>query len=218
MQEELLRFDRRTPFIWADVETQNLNLNRRFNLPFQISYIKTVAGVVKLERNMYIDWGDKYTVRPEIAKMNHYSREVIREKGMRPEEVAEQFQHDIEKQECYVCGHNLLGFDIYQINQFFKQAGSKFQIVDEETVKNVLDTYPLAKGMLLSLAKKKDQSLLAYQYSLLNMRVKTPVRLTLSSLAKYLHIEVDDALLHDALVDVKLNSAVWEKMKLQLEI
>ena len=53
MDQHLLRFDNDKTYVFIDCETENLCLNRRHNLPWQIAMIK-MKGERKIDEKDYI--------------------------------------------------------------------------------------------------------------------------------------------------------------------
>ena len=83
----------------------------------------------------------------------------------------------------------------------------------------MLDTNCIARAEKFNVPYDRDSydSLLEYQYKLLNKR-KKGVKTNLTALGKEFEINHDYDKLHNALVDLELNIKVWDKLKWKVEI
>ena len=80
-----------------------------------------------------------------------------------------------------------------------------------------IDTMCLAKAVKLGLEIRPDDDLLTHQYKAYHTRRKG-VKTNLMALGKEFEIDHDYASLHNALVDLKLNLKVWNKLKWMIEV
>ena len=113
----------------------------------------------------------------------------------------------------YIVGHNVLGFDIYLILEYYKKMGKDGSHLTDK----VIDTYALAKAYKLGSEKPFGASLIEFQYQLMSIR-KRGLGGSLSAMGKDFEIEHDYSKLHDALVDLELNLKVWNKLKWVLNV
>ena len=112
----------------------------------------------------------------------------------------------------YIVGHNILGFDIYLIKDFYNYAGEEYQHLMDK----IIDTNCVAKGIKFELPYKEGEDFLEYQYKLAHER-RRGVKTNLAFLGKEYEIKHDPSKLHDALADLELNLKVWNQLKYRLE-
>ena len=84
-------------------------------------------------------------------------------------------------------------------------------------VDKMIDTNCIARGIKYGELPKKDDNLTEYQYRLANSPRKD-VKTNLTALGKEFSIEHEYDRLHDAIVDLKLNLKVWNKLKYMIDI
>ena len=209
---ELLRFDKTSNFTFIDLETLNLCLNFAQNLPWQVAMIKTTGGAIDAERDLLIKWNTDLRISHEAKVITRYPEDKIRDFGLSFDEVFPQMEEWLEAAD-YIVGHNTLGFDIYLIKEMYRLNGKKItHLVDK-----FLDTNCLAKGIKFGIPKMPKETLLEYQYKLLDTRRKG-VKTNLTALGKEYKIDVDYENLHQALNDLHLNLMVFNKLKFQIDL
>ena len=81
----------------------------------------------------------------------------------------------------------------------------------------VIDTNCIARGVKYDLPYKTEDDFTCYQYKILNTRRKG-VKSSLTALGREFDIDHDYDNLHNALVDLKLNLKVWNKLKWQIDL
>jgi DNA polymerase III epsilon subunit-like protein len=114
----------------------------------------------------------------------------------------------------YIVGHNILGFDMYLIKNYYEAMGKPYQ----HLVDKVIDTYCLAKAMKMDIQHKPDlESITEFQYKLIHLK-KKGIKTSLKQMGMDFSIEHDYANLHNALVDLELNLKVWNKLKWSVEV
>tara|TARA_R110000765_G_scaffold41666_4_gene88620 strand:+ start:9167 stop:9805 length:639 start_codon:yes stop_codon:yes gene_type:complete len=212
MDSHLLRFKDDKLFVFIDFETENLCLNFNNNMPWQMAMLKSKGGKKTDEQDLMIEWDRKIDVSPEAARITGFSYDKYNKLKTPHEEVFKVMEEWLEEAD-YIVGHNILGFDMYLISEFYKKMGkSAMHLVDK-----AIDTYCLAKAYKLGSEKPSQASLIEYQYTLLGIR-KRGLGGGLGAMGKNFEIDHDYSKLHDALVDLELNLKVWNKLKMQLEI
>lgn len=144
--------------------------------------------------------------------MTRYDPHKVETSGMTPENAFEIIDEKL-KNTDYIVGHNLLGFDVYLIREYYRLMGYKTDFF----LQKIIDTKCLAQGLKLSTPFNGKENLLNYQYRMYNCPVKG-IKTNLALLGKEYGIEHDYETLHDALNDLRLNVKVWNKMKWQVEI
>jgi len=212
MDSHLLRFKDDKLFVFIDFETENLCLNFNNNMPWQMAMLKSKGGKKTDEQDLMIEWDRKIDVSPEAARITGFSYNKYNKLKIPHEEVFKVMEEWLEEAD-YIVGHNILGFDMYLISEFYKKMGkSAMHLIDK-----AIDTYCLAKAYKLGSEKPSQASLIEYQYTLLSIR-KRGLGGGLGPMGKIFEIDHDYSKLHDALVDLELNLKVWNKLKMQLEI
>jgi len=212
MDEHLLRFDKEKEYVFIDCETLNLCLHYCHNLPWQIAMIKAKGDKKFDEKDFFIKWDTNLKISDDAARITRFDQKVIDRKGVAPEEIFPTMKDWLDKAD-YIVGHNILGFDIYLIKEYYKMMGESCDHLYEK----IIDTHSVAKGYKLSLPYKQGDSFLEYQYMAAHKK-KKGVKTSLSALGKEFDIEHDYGKLHNALVDLELNLKVWNKLKWNVEV
>lgn len=209
----LMKFNQNAKIIFVDCETQNLCLNGQFNLPWQIATIELQGNKIIKENDYLLKWNPILEVSKEAAFITKYNENNIIEHGKDPLECGKKILQDL-KNADYIFGHNLLGFDTYVLISFFKKLG----LEPYNIAPKVIDTNAIAKGIKLGIKfNRQTDNLLAYQYQMYHNIVRG-LKTNLTALGKENEIEHDYDNLHNALIDLKLNIKVWNKLKHQIDI
>ena len=212
MDEHLLRFDNDKLFVFLDFETENLCLNFVHNMPWQLAMIKSKGGKKIAEKNYHIKWDREINVSADAARITGFNKKKY-EKLAEPYNELSPTVDDWLTSADYIVGHNILGFDIHLLKEYYRKMG----VSDEHLLEKFLDTNALAKGIKFGLPYTKGESLIEYQYRAHNKR-KRGVRTNLDALAKDYDIKYEKSKRHDALYDLELNLMVWNKLKHNIEI
>ena len=212
MDSHLLRFNKDKTFVFIDFETENLCLNFRHNIPWQMAMIKSKGDTKLSEHDFMISWDRPLNISEEAAKITRFDHKKYDQRKQPHDTVFKVMEEWLEDAD-YIIGHNILGFDAYLISEFYKKMGKSSM----HLINKFIDTYCLAKAYKLGLEKPSKQSLIEYQYTMLNVR-KRGVGGNLKTLGLKFDIEHDYDKLHDALVDLELNLKIWEKLKWEIEI
>ena len=218
MNKDLLRFDNDKEYVFCDFETYNLCLNFCQNRPWQAGLIKVKANKILESQDLYIKWNTKLKIGEEAAKITGYNEKKFLSKAISPKEAFEKMQPWFD--DCdYIVGHNFLGFDLFLLKGYYEYMGKPYN----HLVEKIIDTNCLARGIKYDLpfenkgGELKKRDLCLYQYKILNTK-RRRVRSSLTALGKEFGIEHDYDKLHDAIVDLRLNIKVWNKLKLQINI
>ena len=212
MHEELLRFDKNKEYVFIDFETENLCLNSCHNLPWQVALIKA-AGDKKIDdKNFYIKWQRELHVSKEAARITRFNIKNYEKAAISYEKIFPTIEDWLDNAE-YIIGHNILGFDIYLIKEYYKAMGKDYK----HLLPKIIDTMCVARGIKYNDYYKPAEDFLAWQYRMLNKHVKG-VRTSLPALGKEFDIKHNYANLHDALVDLELNLKVWNKIKWMIDL
>ena len=220
MDSHLIRFQEKK-FLFLDFETFNLNLNNEFNLPWQVAtlYLETKSnGNGKLitdelcRHDLYIKWDTDLKIGEGARRITGYSETKFKSRCIPQEEAFEKIYNLCE--ECdYIVGHNVLGFDIYLLRDWYRVHGKEYKHLPFK----VIDTLAFARSIAIDYSfANSGSSLFEFQMKMLNVR-KKGLKTSLGALGKSYSIDHDYEKLHDALVDLELNSKVWDKIKLQID-
>ena len=212
MDEHLLRFDKDKSIVFIDCETLNLCLNNCHNLPWQISMVRVKGDKIIAEKDYHVRWDSKLEISEEAARITRFNPSKLKKLGLPPEEVLPTIIDWLDSAD-YVAGHNLLGFDIYLIKDFYRHMGCDYA----HLMPKIIDTLSIARGVKSGLRFKPDEPFLAYQYRMASFRQKG-LKASLVALGKEYEIKHDYHNLHDALTDLKLNVKIWNKLKWQIDI
>lgn len=208
---ELKRFDNNLQYCLFDAETFNLNLVTD-NPPWQFSWIIANKNQTIEENDRFLNWKGQFFMSRDAARITGYSEEKINQVGRDPEEVWNKFAPVLENDDIVLCGHNIINFDLYIINQWARYLGKK----PVYNIRRVLDTNCLAKMMKLGIKPDKE-NFTQQQYKLAGHRVKG-IKTSLGVLAKEFGIVVDDSKLHNAIYDLNINFQVLQKLLWSIEI
>lgn len=212
MDENLLRFNKEKEYVFIDCETFNLCLNSCHNLPWQIGMIKIKGNEILSMRKYYVKWKTHLKISVDAARITRFNPAILEKDGLPPEEVFPTMQDWLDNCD-FIVGHNILGFDLFLIKDFYKYMGKSYK----HLVEKIIDTNCLAKGLKFGVYYKQGENLLEYQYRIYNERRKG-IKTNLAALGKEYEVEHDDSNLHDAIADLQLNVRIWNKMKWMIDL
>lgn len=215
MDGHLIRFNKQAKFSFIDIETYNLCLSLDYNRPWQIAIVNVEGEKIVNEKDLYIKWPEHEHIKcsEEAAKINHYNPEKIEKLGKSPEEILEIVDKDL-KNSDFVCGHNVLGFDLYLLRSLYNAYSKDWKFIVDKTI----DTLALARGLKMDIKYlPESDDFTNYQFKMINT-FKKGVKTSLQVLAKEYDIPFDPAKLHDALYDLRINVDVWNKLKYQIDL
>ena len=212
MDGHLIRFDEDKTFVFIDCETENLCLNSFNNLPLQIAMIKAKGGQILDSKDYYVGWDRDVNVSVEAARITRFNPVDYDKRKIKFEEIFPTIEDWLDNAD-YIVGHNILGFDIYLIKDFYNYVGKDYR----HLMSKIIDTNCIARGIKFELPYRTSENFLEYQYKLVHERRKG-IKTNLTALGREFQIEHDYDRLHDALVDLELNLKVWNQLKYQLEM
>tara|TARA_R110002020_G_scaffold255944_2_gene469612 strand:- start:813 stop:1478 length:666 start_codon:yes stop_codon:yes gene_type:complete len=220
MDNHLIRFQKKK-FLFLDFETFNVCLSDQFNLPWQaatilLEYYEGRNGKIisnELSRHdLYLKWDSDLKISKEARRITNYTEKNFKKKCI-PEEEGFKIIYDQLKTTDYIVGHNVLGFDIYLLRNWYRKHGKSY----DDLPYKVLDTFAIAKSIALEYNYKKNEcGLLDFQMKMINIR-KKGLRTSLGALGKSYEISHNPDKLHNALVDLELNIKIWDKLKYQID-
>jgi len=213
MDEHLLRFDKNKTLLFIDCETLNLCLNFCHNIPWQIAMLKCQGDKIIDSKDIYLKWKTDLKISKDAARITRYDPKNIQKNGIDPELFFPTLREWIEKAD-YIIGHNILGFDLYLLSEYYKFMNLK----PYDFISKSIDTNLIYKGIKTSNAfDSKKESLPEYMYKLYHTKVKN-VKTNLTAAGKDLDIDHDYNSLHNALSALELNFKVWNKIKYMVNI
>ena len=218
MDNHLIRFQKKK-FLFLDFETFNVCLSDQFNLPWQaatilLEYYEGRNGKIisnELSRHdLYLKWDSDLKISKEARRITNYTEKNFKKKCI-PEEEGFKIIYDQLKTTDYIVGHNVLGFDIYLLRNWYRKHGKSY----DDLPYKVLDTFAIAKSIALEY-NYNECGLLDFQMKMINIR-KKGLRTSLGALGKSYEISHNPDKLHNALVDLELNIKIWDKLKYQID-
>jgi DNA polymerase III epsilon subunit-like protein len=212
MDGHLLRFNTTDEIVFIDVETFNLCLNICNNLPWQISMLKVKGHEIIDSKDMYVKWDTDLKISKEAAEITRFDPNKLDRLGIPPKEAFDAMYEWLNSS-YKIIGHNILNFDIYLIRGLCEKFGKPWQ----HLVDKIIDTNCIARGIKYGEIPNKGDDLIEYQYRLANSPRKG-VKTNLTSLGKEFSIDHEYDRLHDAIIDLKLNLKVWNKLKYMIDL
>ena len=210
--ENLLRDNKEKLFMWLDVETENVALHDQLNKSWQVSWALYRNNKIEEEFDFYIKWPEGLNVSPMAAKITGFDPYKIDRLGKPLEEVLNVLDENLKKADI-VAGHNVLGFEAYQVPSLYRKAKREpFNIVPK-----ALDTFAIAKAVKLEIPYNVNENFAAWQYRLYH-KIQKGIKCSLGALAKEFEIPHDPSKLHSAIEDVRVNIGVWDKLKYMINI
>jgi len=212
VNENLLRYNKKATFCCFDFEAENLNLFT--SRPWQFACVIGTVGGVTEKHDIFIKWPD-LNVSKTAAEVTRFDASKVEREGIKPKE-AFKIINDIFGRVDYLCGHNVLGYDL----PVYVSACRALKIDPLDIHENMLDTLPLMKGLpdRLDVPFKQGEDILEYQMKLLHKIVRKRGYATLGALANMFEVPYDKDKAHDALYDVEVNFAAILKLLWKIEI
>lgn len=220
----LLRYQDNQQYVIWDLETESLNLYH--SRPWQISYgIGDLKGI-KQHHVRYIWWED-LNISDEAARITRFNYEHYKANAEPAEAVLGDFEAFLLSPEYILGGHNLLGFDIYQLENWRRACGHK---TDWSYKDRIIDTLCLSKAYRSNIKPSGDR--LTWQYKLLDFWVskkkaskeETPEEkkrrggTSLGAMCREFKIDYDESRAHDAQYDTEVNHKLLNRLIWSVEI
>ena len=214
MEENWLRFNKDAKIALIDCETFNLALNFHINRPWQVAVLKVVGEQVIEEIDCLVKWDDcKFKIGEGAAAVTKFSQAHFDANCIGPDEAFEKFWPAL-KWADHIIMHNGLRFDIHLLKGYAEYMGEDWSFI----LNKIIDTKSVAQGIKMGCPyKPNDDIWIEYQYRMANCFVKG-IKTNLTALGKEYSIDHDYDKLHNAIVDLRLNLKVWNKLKYQIEI
>jgi DNA polymerase III epsilon subunit-like protein len=200
-------------YLIFDVETESTNL--ALSRPWQFAAILCDEQKILNEYNLLIDIPN-LKISKDAERITVFNRETFEEKKISVEKACEQIHPLISSEDKIILGHNILGFDVYQIRNLFKIID--VEIPWELFLERCIDTHCLARGLANKLSPpQKQPQFLLWNYKMLN-KIQKNVKTSLQFLAGEYEIPFDPSKLHDALYDITINFEVFKKIKYEMDL
>lgn len=212
MFENLLRTDKSKTIVLFDFETFNLCLNFCHNLPWQAGILVVKGEEIIATHDILIKWKTHLRISPDAARITRYSQAKMDLYGIPPEDAFPVIKKRFEEAD-HIIMHNGYGFDIYLWREWCKLMGIDWK----PAFNKLIDTNLLAKGVKLNVPYKPGECFKSYQYRMYH-HIQKGLKTSLSTLGKEFNIAFDPEMLHDAIVDLRLNLDVWNILKWKVEI
>lgn len=193
-------------YLIFDVESDNLNLAKV--KPWQIAWCLAEGNKITDTFDMYLDMPD-FSIKPEIAKMNHFNKFAYDKKKKPMAEVWNLFKKELFNKDRIVIGQNLIGFDVYAIASLQKYLGEK---PDYSYMERIYDTRPIGKAYKDGVPFPTSGDVLSWQYKIMHDRSSKTKSSQLYQL-KNLGIEFDESKLHDAVYDIECTFKIFLELK-----
>ena len=206
----LLRYKKDQLYLVADTETESLNLY--FARPWEVGFALFDVNGIKEFHNYQIKW-DNLNVSAGARFVTGFSDSEYAEKAEDPKKILEIFEKYLYNPKYIKLGHNWLGFDAYIHNTWRRLMGAKS---DYSYLHQTFDTNCLQKAYKLEIKPDQD-NLLAWQYRLVNKRVKG-LKTGIDACCREFGIPIDESRRHEAKYDCELNIEVFKKQLWKIEI
>lgn len=214
MQAELLRFDKSKTLVFIDFETFNLALTFVQNRPWECGMIRVKGDQIIDQKEYLIKWDTDLKIGAQAALITRYDPIRMKREGIPPEYAFPTIYDWLFKAD-YIVGHNIFGFDMYLWLEWCKLNKKSWDWV----LPKIIDTNIIAKGIKMNQPYKSGQSLIEYNFKMAEIRNLRGVKTNLTAMGKELEIQHDYEFgTHNALQDLILNVAVWQKLKWQFEL
>jgi DNA polymerase III epsilon subunit-like protein len=205
---ELLRYQDFSYIVW-DLETEGLNL--LYTRPWQISWIVVENGKIVKQNDRFPYWPD-LKISAKAAQVTRFSWSNYQAKGEDPKKVFQDFEKDISNPKYKTVGHNILNYDVFIYNVLRRTLGCK---TDWSMIDRSYDTLALFRSYRENIPYKKDRPLVAWMYSMLDLRTKNT---SLRKAAEEFNIAYDPEKGHDGLYDCGVNHQVFQSLIRKVEV
>lgn len=216
MDGHLLRYRSDVTYALIDLETYNLCLNFKQNRPWQVGVLMVKGEEVVEAHDIRIQmpWPDAPHLRigAGAAKITRFNEDEHSRLAIPYADAFKRFWPLLQKAD-YVMMHNGLRFDLYLLKGYAELMGVSWKWM----MPKIIDTKSVAQGIKTTPYNPQTESYFEYQYKMANSSIKG-VKTSLKTLAPEYGVPYDENLAHDAIYDLKVNLAVWNKLKYQIEI
>jgi DNA polymerase III epsilon subunit-like protein len=182
--------------------------------PWQLAFIVAEKGKAQKEFNLHIDI-EGLNISPDAARVTGFNIDKYNRIKIPINDAIDTFEPYLMDDNNRLIGHNILGYDIYILNNLYKEVGRELDF--KKIVYRFYDTLSIARAQHFQSPPPKDKyDFLAWQYKHLHKFDKS-FKGSLGAVAKRNDIEVDETRQHDALYDVQLNYKVFKKFEYSMD-
>lgn len=201
---DLLRFDKDRVWMILDTETNGLNLHSV--KPWELSYCLYRGDDLLESHERYPLWDD-LEMSGGAAKVSRFNEREYREKGEDPKIILQHFEKYLYDPEIFICGANLIGYDIFVLNNYRRLLGMPS---DYSYIERIFDVQNIEKAIELNYNKPEGQSQTAWNFKLKSYR-KKGLSVSVKALCKKYSIDYDESKAHGALYDNALVKKILNK-------
>lgn len=195
-----------------DLETEGLNLLQ--SRPWEIAW-SIHHGYKLIESNQFFLKWDKLNVSAGAARATNFNPFKVEKEGKDPKEIVDLFCEYLFNKDYLIVGANILGYDCMIFNSARKLLGYS---TDYSYLNRCYDTVALAKAYKQNINRRNGEDFLAWQYKLLNTKVKG---LKTSNSVMYKELtgkEIDSTKIHSGIYDIQLTMEVFFELMKKMEI
>lgn len=214
MVNNLLRDNKEQKYILFDTESENLRLLGK-NRAWQISYLIAEGDKIKEFKDHYL-WWDDLEVSDGAAKVTGFDYNKYKEKAKPPGPILEELNSYLYNPEYIVMGHNLMGFDVYVLQNSMKSLDKNFKN-DWSYLDRLIDTMSVAKMVKLGVTECKRENWRREMFRFGDYFEKN-MKVSITAMAKEFEIDFDPEKLHNSLYDIEINWKIWQKLKYLIDI
>jgi hypothetical protein len=125
-----------------------------------------VQGNKKIdEKNFYLKWQTDLKISQDAARITRYDHKKVQKEGHDPKEVFATIKDWLDHAD-YIIGHNILGFDIYLIKEYYKYMGCS----SHHLINKLIDTNTIARGIKYGIPYNPIEIITEYQYKIYHTR------------------------------------------------
>lgn len=208
-----MQFKHNQKFVCYDYETTGLNL--LYSEPWQLSWTTHNGFYDDKEFDRFIDVPNLSEKLPHFLKKKcHFNEEKYNDLKKPAKQVLEEFLSFIDDSKYMSIGQNILGFDIYILDQMKRSVGIP---INYNFLPRSIDTFCLGKAVREEIPVPRTGSFIEWQYKIYNNR-ELKSKASLAALTKYLGVPYDTKKHHNAIEDCKMTFEVFKQLRGRLKI
>lgn len=192
-----------------DTETESLNLAT--SRPWQISYVTFDPFKIGNLVNDFLLWQD-LNVSAGAAKITRFKKDQYIKKAVDPMNPLRQFIELTSQPEMLIVGHNIIGFDVYQLKN--ATDALNIEVNWPDFLSKCIDTYALAKAEKMDIQPPK--SITPIERYFWQKKVLNAPRIRGLKLSDV--VQGDENMLHNAEYDIQLNVQAFKELIKKINI
>lgn len=210
MQDNLLRFKPKQKYVSFDTETESLSL--AFSRPTELSWVVSEGDKVISKHERFMFWPD-LNMSEGAARITRFDKFAWKAKAEDPRKVLEDFHKVLYNPEYLILGANLLGFDVYQINNAQRESGFP---IDYSYVDRIIDVQSVQKSIYAG-AKSIPEDRVSWSYQMQHYR-KRGEKTNVKHLCGLYDIPYDPNKAHGGLYDSEKVIEIFRKQIFVIDI